>query len=247
MTVLVLSTGSFIRAEVTATHDTIINFDSRLFPRELPRSSMAPVGIVIEGNLQARGKQEPPPLTRLQIAINKSGQLSYQDLPVCRISHLEPATSAEAMSACKKSKIGYGDIKVQSTFPEQGHFFIDGRVTIFNGRYKNGSPAILLHVFSVEPSSSFIFPLAISRQAGRYGTTLTANVQLNRWSRIVDFKLILHRVFRFRGEEKSFLSASCPAPQGFSIGIAPFVQATLGFGDGTESRTTVVGSCKVAS
>jgi hypothetical protein len=242
----VLAAGAGAGAEVTATHDTVISFDSRVFPRSLSRTKPTPVGIRIEGHLKARSKREPAPMTRLELGIQEAGRLSRRGLPVCDIARIDPASSARALEVCPGAQIGHGRIRAQSTFPGQPHFFVDGRVVILNGRLRDGSPAILLHVFNARPPTSFVFPLTVSRRPGRFSTVLTANVKLNRWSRITDFDLVLHRIYRYRGQRRSLLSASCPAPEGFSIGIGQFVRATLHFGDGTKRDIPVVGSCRVA-
>lgn len=241
-----LAAGAIARAEVTATHDTVISFNSRVFPHALPRTESAPVGIRIEGHLKTRSKREPAPLTAIELGIQRAGQLSQNGLPVCDASRIDPASTAKALAACPGAQIGHGHIRAQSTFPGQPHFDVNGRVTIFNSRLADGRPAILIHVFNPRPPTSFVFPLTISHPPGRYGTLLSANVKLNRWSRITDFDLVLHRVFNYHGKRRSLLSASCPAPKGFSVGVSPFVRATLRFGDGTRRDMKVIGSCKVA-
>jgi hypothetical protein len=234
------------RADVTATHDTFIIFNSKIFPRALPRSGSVPVAIRIEGRVKARKGREPAPLTKIELAIHRAASLFRHGLPVCDISSIDPSSSAEARAACSGSQIGYGRIKAESKFPGQPHFFFDGRAAVFNGRLQDGRPAILIHVFNAKPPSSFVFPFAISRRQGLFGTLLTADVRISRWSRITDFKLVLNRTFRYKGRPRSFLSASCPAPKGFTVGVSPFVRATLSFGDGTKSEIAVVSSCRVA-
>ncbi len=233
------------RAEVTATHDTIISFDSRIFPRVLPRNATAPVGIEIEGHLKARKQREPAALTGLELGIHKAAGLFDRGLPVCDVARIDPASTVQAQAACPGAQIGYGRIRAESDFPGTRDFHFNGRVTIFNGRLEDGRPAVLLHVFNEVLRTSFVFPLTISQRPGRYRTVLSTHVRIGRWSSITDFRLVLDRSYSYHGQRRSFLNASCPAPQGFSAAISPFVLATLSFADGTESRIPVVGSCKV--
>lgn len=242
---LALSSGG--QAEVVATHDTVISFSSRVFPKKLPRSGIAPVGIEIKGHLKSRTKKEPAPLTGLELAIDRAGKLSTRGLPVCDVSRIDPASSARALKLCGRAQIGHGRIKAQSTFPGQPHRSLNARVLVFNGRLEDGSRAIVLHAFNANPPVSYVFPLRIAHRPGRYGTVLVANVKLGRWSRITAFHIVLFRTYRYKGKKRSLLSAGCPAPKGFTVGIARFVQATLFFGDGKRSLIPVVGSCKVAS
>jgi hypothetical protein len=242
----VLLGAAVTRAEVTATHDTLITFDSQIFPRVLPRHGEAPIGIRIEGHLKTRKKREPAALTDMELAIQRAGRLTHRGLPICDVDLIDPASTAQAVAACPGARIGYGRIRAQASFPGTQAFYFNGKVVIFNGRLEDGRPAVLLHVFNPTPPTSFVFPLTISHQRGRYGTALSAHVKIGQWSRITDFRLVLKRTYLYKGRRHSYLSAGCPAPAGFSVGISPFVQATLGFADGTETKVPVISSCKVA-
>jgi len=243
---IALLVATATRAEVAVTHSTLIKFDSRVFPSVLPRHGSAPVGIRIEGHLKARSKSEPSPLTKLQLAINRAGHVTRRGLPICDVESIDPASTAQALAACGDARIGYGRIRALASFPGTRRFYFNGRATIFNGRLEDGQSAILLHVFNSTPPASFVFPFRVSNRRGRYGTVLTAHVKIGQWSRVTDFELILKRTYRYRGELRSYLSAGCPAPKGLSIGISPFVVATLGFADGTHKDIPVVSACKVS-
>lgn len=243
---LVALAAAVTRAEITSTHDTVITFNTQIFPRVLPRDHAAPVGIRIDGRLHSRKGAEPAPLTELELAIHRAAAVFSRGVPVCPIARIDPATSAKALAVCGGAKIGYGRIEAESRFPGQPRFVFDGRVILFNGRLRDGRRSILIHVFNRIPPSSFVFPFALSHTKGIYGTRLTAHLQLGRWSRITSFRLVLGRTRGHRDGGRSYLSASCPAPRGFHVGIAPFVRATLRFADRTEAEVAVVSSCRVA-
>jgi hypothetical protein len=230
--------------EVTATHDATIKFDSEIFPRVLPRHGHAPVGIRIDGHVKAHKGKEVA-LTTLELAIHRAADISPLGLPICDIAAIEPSSTAQALAACPGSQIGHGDVRALLRFPEAKEIHFVGQVVVFNGRLEDGRRAILLHVFNPLLRTSFVFPLTISHQPGRFHTVLKAHVRLDRWSSITDFNIVLDRSYRYRGHRRSFLSAGCPAPKGFSIGISPFVVATLGFADDSKAKIPVVGSCKV--
>jgi hypothetical protein len=234
------------RAEVTATHDAIIKFNSSLFPSHLPRNSEAPVGIRIEAHVKPRSaRREPPALTAVELGIHRAADLSRLGLPICDIAKIDPASSEQALQACPGAQIGYGRVRAKSTFPNAPHFHFDGRVIVFNGRLEDGSPAILLHVFSPRLRTSFVFPLTIEHRSGRYRTVLVAHLRVGRWSSVTGFQLVVDRTYSYHGKQRGFLNASCPALQGTTLGVAPFVVATLHFADGTQHRLSVVGSCEV--
>lgn len=235
-----------VGAEVTATHKAIISFDTKIFPRVLPRNGAAPVQIQLEGHVKARPGREPAALNSIQLAIHRAGSVDLRGLPVCDAGQIDPASTARALEVCGDARIGHGRIRAQTNFPGSRHFYFNGRVTIFNGRLENGRPAILLHVYNATPPTSFVFPLAITHRKGRYRTLLTAHLKIGHWSRITDFKLVLDRTYRYHGARRSYLNAGCPAPKGFAVGISPFVIATLGFADGTAKHLAVVSSCRVS-
>src|SRR5204863_8991627 len=129
------------RAEVTATHDTIITFNSKIFPRVLPRHGRAPVRIQIEGHIKARKSREPPALATMELAVHEAADLFRRGLPVCDVALIDPASTAGALAACPGSKIGHGRIRAQSTFSGTHNFYFNGNVVLFNGRLENGRPA----------------------------------------------------------------------------------------------------------
>jgi hypothetical protein len=243
---LVAALAAGTRAEVTATHDAIISFNSRIFPRVLPRTGSAPVGIQVEGHVRARKGRQPAPMTKLELAIHRAARLSLGGLPVCDIRRIDPATATEALAACRGALIGHGRVRASSRFPgQEKSASFNGRVLLFNGRLEDGRPAILVHVFNSFPPSSFVVPFTVTHHRGLYGTILTADVRIDRWSSVTAFRLVLDRTFRQDGRRRGFLNAGCPAPHGFDVGISPFVQARLSFADGSRRDIAVVSSCKV--
>jgi hypothetical protein len=232
------------RGEVTATHDATIKFDSSIFPRVLPRDGRAPVGIRIDGHVVAH-KGHQVALTTLELAIHRAADISPRGLPVCDLASIEPSSTAQALAACPGARIGHGHVRALLQFPEAEDIHFVGQVVVFNGRLEDGRKAILLHVFNPLLRTSFVFPLTITHQPGRFHTVLKAHVRLDRWSSITDFDIVLDRSYRYHGHARSFLNAGCPAPKGFTVGISPFVVATLGFADGSKAKIPVVGSCKV--
>jgi hypothetical protein len=242
-----LAVSPTVRAEVTATDDAIIVFNSRVFPKVLPRDGTAPVGISIEGRVKPKRNRDPAPLRLIELEIHKAAKLFRARIPQCSIAKIYPASTKRALAACGQSRIGYGRIRAEASFPGRERLNFDGRVLLFNGRLANRRPAILMHVFNEQPPSSYVFPFAIVKRRGEYGTVLTANTAIGRWSRITAFKLVVRKTFRHKGRQRGYFNASCPAPKGFRGGISPVVRARLSFADGTASVIPVFGACRVAS
>ena len=60
-------------------------------------------------------------------------------------------------------------------------------------------------------------------RSGAYGVLMRSPVRraLGRWPRLRSFQITLGRRYRAAGKRRSYLSARCPLPPRFSIGILP--------------------------
>jgi hypothetical protein len=112
----------------------------------------------------------------------------------------------------------------------------------FNGVY-DGRPAIVAHVYGTEPvPTSFTLRFVPSEGSGELGTTLKASLAdvTGEAGYITELSLDLGAT---RGA-RSYLSAGCPAPEGFGSATFDFVRATFDFGN-TRLTSTLARSCKV--
>jgi hypothetical protein len=55
--------------------------------------------------------------------------------------------------------------------------------------------------------------------------------------------LKLGKTFSVGGRRRSYITASCPAPQGFPGGVFPFAKVSVGFQGGSTLGSTLVRSC----
>ena len=74
--------------------------------------------------------------------------------------------------------------------------------------------------------------------------TATVPAALGDLPHLASFELTLHRRYRAGGVKRSYLSASCPAPAGFTAGYLTFAKAAYHFADGRTLRTEAVRSCR---
>ncbi len=219
-----------------------------LAPKALPRKAAAPVSVILAGKIfPARKSSVLPQLKRIAFAINSNGRLAYKGLPVCRVGHIQPATNQEAMEACGDSLVGSGHFAADVELPEQSPFPSEGKMLAFNGRLR-GQPAILAHIYGTVPAStSYTLPFVIRRTKGTYGTLLEANLPhiSGEWGSIRSMNMTLGRTFSFHGRPQGYLSASCPAPKGFSGAPFPLARSSFEFSGGLSLKTTLNRSCKV--
>jgi hypothetical protein len=236
-------------AEVTQKGILRVSFEGRISPHRLPRTGAAPVTVSLAGNIKTVDGSSPPQLRTISLAINRRGRLDYRGLPVCRYDQIDPASSGEAIDACRASLVGTGTFEANVALPEQSPFPSNGRVLAFNG-LRHGRPVIFAHIFGTEPlPQSFVLPFAIERTEGAFRTVLVAHLPrvAANWGFVSGISLTLARRFRFRGTTHSYLSAGCPAPMGFPGAVFAFARASFGFEDGKSLSSTLTRSCEVSS
>ncbi len=234
-------------AEIVQQRGIRVRFDGKLTPRALPRHGMAPVGIAVDAEIAATGATAPPKLSKIAIAINRNGQFTTQGLPVCRFDEIQPSTTANALAACRGSLVGEGHFSANVKLPEQSPFPSAGKVLAFNGRL-HGKPAILAHIYGTQPApTSTVLPFSIRDSHGTYGTILEASLPraTGDWGYVTGLKMTLRRHFDYRGKGRSYLSAGCPAPAGFSSAAFPLARTSFAFAGGPTLVSVLNRSCEV--
>jgi hypothetical protein len=234
-------------AEVTQKGDLRVAFEGKISPRALPRAGTAPVEVTLSGQIATTDQSPPPQLRKIALAINRNGRLDHRGLPACRYHQIQPASTREALAACRRSLVGSGRFKAKVLLPEQSPFPSNGKILAFNGTL-HGAAVLYAHIYGVEPlPTSFTLPFAIKRTRGTYRTTLISRLPrvAAQWGFIDGIDLTLGRRFRRRGRTHSYLSAGCPAPAGFPGAVFPFARASFGFEDGRTLASTLNRSCVV--
>ena len=186
-------------------------------------------------------------MTRLEIEINKYGVLDSGGLPVCDYDEIQPATTSDALAVCRKSLVGEGSFT--ANVPESGRspFPADGKLYAFNGEIE-GKPAVLAHVYGVRPAPvSFTLAFIIGHAKGKFGTSLSVDLPKSTGGGyITGISLDLFKTFSSHGKKRSFISASCPAPKGFSSANFAFAKASFAFVGGKKITSTLNRTCKVS-
>ncbi len=186
-------------------------------------------------------------LRRMSIAINRFGRIDRKGLPVCHPEEIQPATNGTALEACSPSLVGNGTFEANVRFEGQAASSAQAKLFAFNGEL-GGRPAILAHVYGSLPGpTSYTIPFVITRARGTYGTILRAVMPkvASRLGEITGISMTLGRSYVYRGTRHHFLSASCPAPDGFPGAVFPFAKASLSFADGRTVTSTETRSCDV--
>jgi hypothetical protein len=245
---LALLAAGPVQGELSQTGNLRISFSGGFSPRSLPRERPAPISVHVKGAIGTTDGSHPPPVRRVEIALNRNGKLTTEGLPACTSARLQSTSTEEALARCRPALVGRGRFGAEVEFPGVEPFPASGRMLAFYGT-RMGGPALLLHLYITTPTrTTFVLALKISRRArGQFGTVLTAKIPslAGGLGSVTEIDLTIGRTYSFHGRRHSFLSASCAAPSGFPGAIFSLARGSFTFADGRKIDTTLTRNCRV--
>jgi hypothetical protein len=237
---------SLASAEIAQEGNIQISFHGSIAPVKLPRKDLAPVGVQMGAKIKTTDGSTPPRLSEIILDINSHGVINSKGLPLCSLGKLSNSSAARARKVCGDAEVGHGNVTSRVGLPGQGQFATNGPLLAFNGKYK-GKPAIFAHVTSKGTLSiTYVIIFTVKKTHGTYGTSLVAKVPpiASGTGYISAFDLSLKRRYSLRGEQLSYVSASCPLPEGVNIANFNFARSTYVFEDGTKVSSVLKRECK---
>lgn len=237
--------GGAARGERVQVGSLIVSLDGGLTPLKLPRDRLAPVSVRLDGGLRTVDGETLPRVRRIELGLPDQGILSHRGLPTCLQRSLRDTTPAQARAACGDALVGRGRLQAEVALPGQEPFGIEASLLAFNGRV-GGDPGLLLYGFAPNPPTVAVLPFVLRRGEGRFGTVLVADLPraLGPWPRFAQFELTLSRRYRYRGRERSYLSASCPLPPRLTAGFFSLAQARFTLAGGGRVGTAIARGCR---
>lgn len=236
------------RGEVFQHESLRVSVDASISPHVLPRQRPAPVTVRLGGKISTADGTRPPALRELSIEMNRAGLLSTRGLPTCSAPRLQQTTTAAALAICRGALVGHGSFGASVDFPGAPSIPAEGKVLAFNARV-DGRPGMLLHLYGSQPvRAAFVLPFSISRRRrGRFGSVLTTRIPnlASGLGYVTRLQLQIGRRYSYRGGRRSFLSASCAAPAGFSGGPFELAKMTFSFDDGRQVVAPLERNCRV--
>jgi hypothetical protein len=225
-----------------------VAFDARLLPHALPRERDAPVTVQMAGAVRTTDGSTPPQLRDISIAMNRAGVVSVAGLPSCQASELQQTSTEAALALCRNALVGRGHFAANVNFSGVPVFPARGPVLIFNSSTKERA-GLLLHLYGSSPvRATFVLPFKISRNSkGKFGTVFSTHIPRLASDRgyVTDIDLTIGRKYRYQGRQRSFISASCAAPAGFTGAFFELAKATFSFAGGKQLTSRLPGDCKV--
>lgn len=238
--------ASAASAEIAQEGNISISFHGSIAPVKLPRNDLAPVGVQMGAKIKTVDGEAPPRLSEIILDINSHGLIDSKGLPLCPLGKLSNSSASRARNVCGDAEVGHGNVTSRVGLPGQGEFATNGPLLAFNGKYK-GKPAIFAHVTSKGTLSiTYVIIFVVKKTKGTYGTSLVAKVPAiaSGTGYISAFDLSLKRRYSLRGEKRSYVSASCPLPEGVNIASFPFARSTYVFEGGTKVSSVLKRECK---
>ena len=243
-----LTVVSLGQAAVVQQDNLRIGVLAQILPYKLPRVGTAPIAVFVSGHVSSADGTVPPQLQRMNVKVNRHGLLQSKGLPACGAGEIEAVSSDQALANCASALVGSGRFWATIVLPDQRPYPTRGRLLIFNGKRK-GRSVLLAHIYTTNPfASSFVITFAIKRiHQGPYGTELSASLPqaLGSWGFVDRIKLTLRRKYQYKGKQRSYFNAGCPAPKGARVASYPLAYADFSFAAQKTIGLTVPKSCGV--
>jgi hypothetical protein len=222
----------------------IVSINGGITPLELPRRDRVPVTVFLSGGVQTSDGAPIPRVNWIRLELAWRGVMNTKGLAVCPRSRLDGTTSEIALRLCGNALVGRGQLSAQIFVPNQPAFQVEAKMLTFNGRTKEGRPAVWAQAYSTDPPSSFVIPFTVRNEAGKTVLVTTIRRSVGPWPRVASFSVRVSRDFTYKGKRRSYLRASCPVPENFTAGFLSFARATYSFAGGNQIITQSVRSCR---
>jgi hypothetical protein len=242
---ILLSAVSNAPAERVQRGNLVVSLNGGISPRALPRHHSAPVAVRLSGHVQTSDHTPTPRVNQIKLELAWRGELETHGLPVCPKARLRTTNVRQALAVCGGARVGHGHLFANVFLPNQTPIRVRAYLTAFNGRSETGEPEVLLHAYSSDPPITFIIPFHVHHGTGRFRTVLVALIRRDAgpWPHVANFDVVISREFSVHGVERSYTSASCPVPAGFTAAPITFARATYLFADAKQVAVGAVRAC----
>lgn len=232
--------GAFTPVVVKA-GNLIFTINGGVKPTALPKKTLAPITLQVEGGIATADGTHPPALKEAIVDTDKNGGINPKGLATCSAGKLEARETSAAEKACKAAIIGKGITNAEILFPEMAPIEVNSKLVAFNGGTKGGVTTIYIHAFFHSPvNGAIVTTVKIKKEhRGRYGLRSVATVPLiaNGAGSVTSFRLTFHRLFTYKGRKQSYFLAKC-ADGHFNA------EAEAKFTNGDTIKGSLVRTCK---
>jgi hypothetical protein len=235
---LIVAAGAF--AGVARVGPLVLRGDGGIFPAKLPKHRQAPIGGYVDAQLSTVDGSHPPAIKTVFVDFDRAFQVNTKGLSACKAGQLQARDTGTAKKVCKRAIVGSGKGEVEVAFPDSTPFTAKGPITLFNGGVHGGATLLLVHAYVAVPTpTAVVTTTKITRvRRGRFGLHTVSEIPkiAGGYGSVTGFRFRIKRTFNYRGEKKSFITASCP------FGLL-FARARVQFTEGTTMKVGRVIRC----
>ena len=214
----------------------VVRADGGFTPQSLPKHSFAPIEFHGRADLAATDSGPVPAVRRLRLDFDRDGRLSTAGLPVCQPAQIEGTTPKKARQNCAGALVGKGEVAAE--LPSLPGLALRSPLSIFNGPRIEGHPTALAHARTTLPSpETYVMTIPIERRHGAFSYRATIDVpEFAGGGALTHIEAKIGRHYRFKGRDRSYVSARC------SDGVFE-TRGQLLFEEGTVIEGSVFRSC----
>jgi hypothetical protein len=191
-----------------------LTVDGTFSPKKLPKSTLAPITLDVNGKVETLDGKHPPALKEFVVETDKNGALNAKGLATCSAAKLNSQDTKHAEKACPTAIVGEGKTDVEIEFAEQAPIVAHSKLIAFNGGVKGGTTTIFIHAFLTVPvPAAVVTTVKVTKvHNGRYGLKSVATIPViaGGAGSPINFSLKLHRDFTYKGKKQSYFLAKCP-------------------------------------
>jgi len=222
-----------------------LTFNGGFTPTTLPKKTLAPIALSVEGKIKTTDGTHPPALKEAVIETDKNGAVNVKGYPICKSGQLQSQDSAHAEKICKPALIGKGTTNVEIEFPESKPIPVTSKLLVFNGGVKGGVTTFFIHAYITVPTPAAIVTTVKIKKIhnGRYGLKAVATIPkiAGGSGSITSFALKINKKFTYKGKKVSVLTAKCPDGKLQAHVNATFFNYTTG--QTTKASTEILRTC----
>jgi hypothetical protein len=228
------------RVEKFEAGNIVVTDAGGISPERLPRHETAPITADLHARMATKDGSHVPAAQQMTIDFDRTLQVDMRGLPVCKRGQLQAQSTAAAKRACPGAILGGGSGGAEVAFPEQAPINAKGPVVVFNGGTHGRTTVIFFHAYLDIPApTAIVVETKITKvDDGRYGMHTVTRIPkiAGGAGSMTGVDLQLGRRYTYKGERKSFLTASCPTGVYYIKGLLEFV-------DGTDLNITHIFPC----
>lgn len=214
LTIAIAAAAAWAGPTVNGPNGNTQSIDSQIRPKKLSKTKFTPGSLKVTTLTTSTTDPNgvPVPAVHATIDFDRNARLYTKGLPTCNSALLQNQSTEVAERVCGKAKIGSGRA---TAYLKAGKVYeVPQTVTVFNGIPKGGKPVVILHTYGTTPLQVSLVlegPVSNYNKEG-YGPRLDLNIPLiaGGSGALKEFQVKIDKRWRFKGVQRSFLSAKCP-------------------------------------